>query len=298
MAPNGAPPSVGMRCPVCGAVLEPGLVSWHRTCPDCRFEASTLTPTINADDGMLAKTGLCDSLVPLRRQNFGKLCDRLEAAAPLDGKQLLEVGCAYGLFLDEVRARGLRGCGIEADAELAARAERRGHRVIRGYFPECLTETGMRDRKFDLIVFNDVFEHLPDVDGAMAACRAHLARRGWLVINLPASTGVLYRTAKLLGRLGWPASFERLWQKDFPSPHLSYFDARNLPQLADKHGFRQRTSFSLNSVSWHGLWQRISADRRVPFWNRAVSFVVLLVLTPLLGLLPQDIQVQVFEAGD
>jgi len=49
-----------------------------------------------------------------------------------------------------------------------------------------------------------------------------------LVLNLPTSGGSLYRVAKLLCRFGAKGFFERLWQRNLPSPHLHYFDDRNL----------------------------------------------------------------------
>jgi SAM-dependent methyltransferase len=283
------------HCQVCGGALETGLRPWHFVCTDCAFECSDLTPSINRDDGAVAKEELYDSLAPLRHRNFVLLCDQLARLTSLQGKQLLEVGCAYGWFLDVAQQRGLACQGIEADAAWAATTVKRGHQVIQGFFPECLDPAGMGARKYDLIVFNDVFEHLPDLNQAMAACRAHLADDGLLVINLPAATGVLYRISKLLSRLGRPASFERMWQMGFPSPHLAYFSARTLPRLADKHGLRLHHSFSLPSLAYSGLWQRIDRDQRMPLWKKSGTFLVLAMLIPALALLPQDIEVHVFR---
>ena len=280
------------RCQVCGSVLTPGLASWHLECPACSFECSTLVPAINRDDGTLSKTGLCDSLAPLRRRNFSRLCTRLEALKALHGQRLLEVGCAYGWFLDAARNSGADCHGIEADVELHRQARNTGCRVIQGFFPECLEES----ERFDLIVFNDVFEHLPDIQAAMAACRAHLNPGGLLVINLPASSGMLYRLSRLLCRMGKPASFERLWQKGFPSPHLSYFNRQNLKRLAEHHGFTAQLSFPLASVAWRGLWQRIGADGRTGLARQATSFAALSMLAPVLTILPPDIEVHVYAS--
>lgn len=278
------------RCQICGSALAPGLTTWHLVCSDCSFESSTLIPAINQDDGTLSKTNLCDSLAPLRRSNFSRLCARLETLRPLRGQRLLEVGCAYGWFLDEARTCGADCHGIEADAELYQRGHEAGHHVMQGFFPACLDD----DECFDLIVFNDVFEHLPDVDTAMAACRAHLNPGGLLVINLPASSGTLYRLSRLLCRMGRPASFERLWQKGFPSPHLSYFNRRNLTRLAERHGFNARLCFPLASVAWRGLWQRIGADQRVGVLRQATTFAALSMLAPVLAILPPDIEVHIY----
>jgi len=288
------PADASMRCPVCGGGLRIGLQPWHRSCPECSLECSTLTPSINENDGNVAKEEFCGSLASLRRRNFILLCDQLAAMTPLRGKHLLEVGCALGWFLDEAQQRSLECLGIEADVTLGAHARKLGHQVLEGFFPECLNAAGVRGQKFDLIVFNDVFEHLPDMNQAMAVCRDYLAQGGLLVINLPATTGFLYRVSKLLCYMGRPASFERMWQKGFPSPHLAYFNARTLGQLAHKYGLHRQKSFTLPSVAYRGLWQRIGIDRRISLLSRLASFLALAALVPALALLPHDIEVHVF----
>lgn len=90
----------------------------------------------------------------------------------------------------------------------------RGLPVRPGYFPDALTP----DESFDAIVFNDVIEHIPDIASALDACNARLSENGLLVLNLPNSRGFFYRLSKIFARLGWRNPFNRLWQKDLPSP--------------------------------------------------------------------------------
>ena len=47
---------------------------------------------------------------------------------------------------------------------------------------------------FDAIIFNDVFEHLPDPIDAIVAVERLLADDGILVLNLPSSDGLFFRS--------------------------------------------------------------------------------------------------------
>src|ERR1700731_2397307 len=80
------------------------------------------------------------------------------------GGRLLEIGCAYGFFLQEA-ATFYEVTGIEI-AEAAARSCReRGLRVVTGLADErILAQLGM----MDVIVMLDVIEHLPDPRATLA----------------------------------------------------------------------------------------------------------------------------------
>ncbi len=46
---------------------------------------------------------------------------------------------------------------------------RKGLPARKGYFPDALD----KKEKFDVIVFNDVIEHIPNIEGALASCFQH-----------------------------------------------------------------------------------------------------------------------------
>src|SRR5262249_34058548 len=160
-------------------------------------------------------------------------------------------------FLRAAAESGWSVLGIEPDPEMARLAASGGREVRRGMFPSALKP----GERFDAISFNDVFEHLPDVDGALRACANALRPGGLLAINLPDARGPFYRLAHLLARAGVRGPLERLWQKGFASPHLSYFTAPLLRRLVTRHGFQPVHASSLPSVSLAGLWSRLRYDR-------------------------------------
>ena len=233
-------------CPACGAAMA-AAKDWLWRCPGCRYLGSTLAAG--------AGTGI-EGLDTVRLMNFETLLDRLETRRPLQGARVLEVGCAKGWFLDAAVRRGARVHAIEPEMANAQEARGRGHDVETGFFPADLVDRG----PYDLVVFNDVFEHLPDAGGAIAAVEALLVPGGLAVLNLPSSNGALYRIATLMDRAGYGTPLDRLWQKGLPSPHVSYFDARNLEALAGRHsGLCRADLFALTTVRREGLRQRVKS---------------------------------------
>lgn len=255
--------------------------AWLYVCPSCHFFRSTLKPGKGAD---------VEGLEDLRRQNFGTLLDRVSDLASPHGKRLLEVGCSQGWFLDAAADRGFEVAGVEPNIVHAKRARKRGHSVEVGFFPEVPAKRQV----FDLIVFNDVFEHIPNPGRTVASCAELLAKDGLLVINIPNSNGILYRVATSLARLGIASPLERLWQKGLSSPHLLYFNPENLDLLVMRdRQFARCYQGVLPSVSSKGLWQRLRSASSLP-----VSLTAWLAIRgsgPILRFLPADIMLAVYR---
>jgi SAM-dependent methyltransferase len=231
------------------------------------------------------------ALAPLRARNFAIVLDRLAACG--GHGRLLEIGCAHGWFLDAARGRGYTVTGIEPDAAVAAQAVQRGHEVVHGLFPDVLAP----DARFDVVVFNDVFEHLPDPRAALRATARALCAGGLLAINLPDSRGAFYRLAETLRRVGWRAPHDRLWQLGFPSPHLSYFHPDALTRLASGVGFAEVERRALPSIEQQGLWQRLRYDPRASRLSAAVMWLAVTLALPIVRRLPSDISLTIFRRG-
>ncbi|MFP6756902.1 MAG: class I SAM-dependent methyltransferase [Alphaproteobacteria bacterium] len=268
-----------MHCIICDGRMRQRL-SWVWHCAACGFWRSELVA--GAGRGV-------DGLELLRRDNFASLCDRLERGLRLTRKSCLEVGCAEGWFLDEMRNCGADCLGIEP-SNVAQFAIDAGHDVKIGLFPHVLDDRSV----FDFIVFNDVFEHLPNLIDALENCERRLKPGGHLVLNLPNSDGFFFRLSLVLLKFGRSSAFDRLWQKDFPSPHLSYFNPGNLTALVDRYtGLNAVESFALPSIRHEGLKDRIATSHK-----GVMGYLLYLGLSaglPIFKHLPSDICVLVFQ---
>jgi SAM-dependent methyltransferase len=279
-------------CPVCGGGLAQDLEPWLFRCRACGFQRSSLAERIAnpAAHEAIDERARADALGDLRQRNIRAILEALGRLRPRRGR-LLDVGSAHGWFLRAAAAEGWRAVGIEPDGEMARIALGEGNEVRAGMFPAALRD----GETFDAITFNDVFEHLPDVEDALRSCKRALVPGGLLAINLPDARGPFHRLARLLARLGVRAPLERLWQKGFPSPHLSYFTAPLLRRLALKHGFASAHRARLASVELRGLWARLRYDRSAGVLGSVAVFAGTCALLPILRVLPSDISLEIFQ---
>lgn len=281
-----------MACIVCGSTKSAGLSAWHATCLSCDYQSGALHAAINDKQAhdLLSEADREKGLKALRQENFEVIVDYASRYARPGAKKMLDIGSAHGWFLEAAHGR-FEVLGIEPDAAVGTRAAARGLPVRQGYFPDVLEA----DETFDIMVFNDVIEHIPDIDGALAACRERLNPDGLLILNLPSSKGFFYRLSTLFARIGWQAPFERLWQKGLPSPHVHYFNSRNLTMLVGRHGFDLVASAELPSLRAAGLLQRIRLAGGVNPLALYSQYLAILCAVPILRAFPSDIIVCIFR---
>jgi SAM-dependent methyltransferase len=230
--PTAAPttPTVSLvphLCPACGEITEQRrLYSIEGCdvlrCPGCglgRAEAPAFEPTRYYTSAYFSghrSDGYADyrGAEPVLRKEFGRTVKFIRERC--DGARLLEVGCAYGYFLEEAKPY-FDVCGIELAAEAAAHCRKSGLRVLGGMADEPnLSEIGM----VDVIVMLDVIEHLPDPAETLRLLARHLNPGGMIVIT----TGDFGSpVARLLGRH---------WRLMTPPQHLWFFTRESLRKIA------------------------------------------------------------------
>ena len=231
-------------------------------------------------------------LKSLRMRNFQIMLDQLIPLLPHPNATLLEVGCAEGWFLQCAADRGLRAEGIEPDPGRTESGGGSSLKVRSGYFPQAL-EAGAR---YDAIVFNDVFEHLPDPREAIAEVDQRLVPGGVAVLNLPSSDGLVFTVARLLHSLGVSKPYERLWQKGMESPHITYFNPRNLRRFVERNtNLRYVAGQRLAAFTRRGLWRRIASTYSIGM--SAVIFAIAWPASFLLDLFPSDAELLIFAKG-
>lgn len=151
-------------CPACGGELIAGVFDWHYECRACGYEGTNLKPQINEKFASVEVDELAreNGLLALRKRNFWKISSRLRSLfadrPPSSKLMLLDVGCAHGWFLEANRDR-FEVFGIEPDSVVADVTLQHGLSLRVGFFPDVLEA----HERFDVIAFNDVLEHIPDV---------------------------------------------------------------------------------------------------------------------------------------
>jgi 2-polyprenyl-3-methyl-5-hydroxy-6-metoxy-1,4-benzoquinol methylase len=152
------------------------------------------------------------------RREFARTVEFIRARRA--GGRLLEVGCAYGFFLQEAKPF-FEVAGIELAADAAVHARGAGLHVLTGVADEA-TLAGLGS--FDVIVMLDVIEHLPDPLDLLRLLGRHLAPGGIVVITTGDFASLV---ARLLGKH---------WRLMTPPQHLWFFTPESLSRMARAAG--------------------------------------------------------------
>ena len=166
--------------------------------------------------------------------------------------------------------------------------------VINGFFPDGLSTK--HTKTFDFIIFNDVFEHIPDLNKVLSACNNLLKPTGLLIINLPMNTGVFYKIAGFLSVLGKKQSLIRLYQFETESPHVHYFSEKSLRKATEKNKFNFVNKFNLHTVVFDkNIRERVAGIGNMSKLKSLVLTLIILVGVPFLRILPRDTKCFVFK---
>jgi len=229
-----------VRCPACGLYSLSGVSEGHELALD--------------------RTQFDEAFHGLRRSNYQRILDAVSTHVSLPGTRLLDVGSSSGWFLETAVERGCRCFGIEPDPFFCERARRSlpaEVEVVEGYFPRDLPAGWA---PFDIITFHDVFEHLDDPHAVLEACRERLKENGLVVLSVPSAGGFVYRLGILLYRLGWKRPLERIFQVNYPFPHLFYFSPASIELLARRAGFDVVAGGRIDGFAVRGSLHRARLD--------------------------------------
>ena len=271
------------KCPVCSISLKRIFTNYLFQCQKCSYESSDLKITINSPETInnIEENIREKSLREIRQENFLTLIKSLKKYTS-SNKYLLEVGSAHGWFLN-VAKNYFKILGLEPDKNILKK-NHKGLPVKYGFFPYALN----KEDKFDVIVFNDVFEHIPDIYLTLNSCHDHLNTHGVLLVNLPSSKGFFYIIAKCFAFFGIKNFLNRMWQKDLPSPHLHYFNNSNLSALLKKHNFKVLEVGYLPSIKMKNLFNRIRYAGEFNYISSLFIYFSILFFLPFLTILPKD----------
>jgi len=147
------------------------------------------------------------------------------------GGKLLDVGCAYGFFLQEAK-RYYDVAGIELADDAVQHARRSGLNVVRGIADtQTLSQFGPQD----VITLLDVIEHVPDPHETLSVCTDKL-NPGGVILMTTGDFGS--HVARMTGK-GW-----RLMT---PPQHLWFFTRASIEKLA--------TALGLQLVAFDHPWK-------------------------------------------
>jgi SAM-dependent methyltransferase len=155
------------------------------------------------------------------RRSMRRHLEQMAHYGPLRGS-LLEVGCAYGLFLDEARQHFDAVAGVDICAgPLAYAKEHFGLDVVCADFARM----DLASESYDVVCMWDTIEHLPNPSDFVSAAHEVLRPRG-----------LLYLTTGDVGALNARLRGKR-WRQIHPPTHLQYFSRATMTQLLESSSF-------------------------------------------------------------
>lgn len=262
-------------------------VGFYR-CPQCGL---IWTPELNVNtsfESKLDEESRQAALKNIRLQEFDQVNSLIEKYVPT-GSRGLDVGCAYGWYMDSVSAK-YEMEGIEPEEVIASQARKDVHKVYTGFFPKDMPENV---GQYDFIVFNNVWEHINHTSELIMGSVPFVYAEGYFVITVPLSSGALYKISEILERIGRTKELVRLWQLHFHSPHVYYFSKKNFVRLMAKYNFSLQECQDVRGIDPKRMKERFEMD--VDEQHGGIKAGLFRMAYPLLKQLPADKAVFVFR---
>jgi SAM-dependent methyltransferase len=157
--------------------------------------------------------------------------------------QVIELASNDGYLLQHLVDRRIPALGVEPAANVAEVARERGIETVIEFFGrELASRLAAEGRQADLLVANNVFAHVPDLNDFTAGMRLVLARGGVITIEFPH-----------LARLIEANQFDTIYHE-----HFSYFSFLTARAVLRAHGLEV---FDVEELGTHGGSLRVYAQR-------------------------------------
>lgn len=156
---------------------------------------------------------------------YGNSRTEMRAFLPDRYRRVLEIGCGEGTFRQNLELPN-EYWGVELVPEAALRAQDRLDRVLTGTFEANFEQ--IPDAHFDLVICNDVIEHMPDHDAFLQAIVTKMAPGGHLMGSVP-NVRYLPNLLGLLVDRDWAYGDEGVLDRT----HLRFFTSTSLQRSFD-----------------------------------------------------------------
>ncbi|MEJ7745208.1 MAG: class I SAM-dependent methyltransferase [Luteimonas sp.] len=178
-------------------------------------------------------------------EHAAKYVDMISARLALgDNSFVIEVAANDGYLLKNFVASGIPCLGIEPTDSTAAAAESLGIPILREFFGVALAQRlASEGKQADLILGNNVYAHVPDINDFTAGLKAALKPTGTITLEFPH-----------LMRLIEQAQFDTVYHE-----HFSYLSLHATSRIFEQAGLRV---FDVEQLPTHGGSLRIYGSHR------------------------------------
>lgn len=160
----------------------------------------------------------------------------------LSGKAL-DIGCGTGHMLTILNKKGFQADGLDI-SPILVKALKPKFKVycsdVRDFKPKV---------KYDLLILNQVIEHIEDPDDFVSSMSKLVKSGGYLILATPYLFGIV------------PSVLRTYWYGLGEGQHLNFFSPENIKTLLERNGFKMCE------------YQLLSVDYAHPSFPKAVNFI-------------------------
>ena len=186
-------------------------------------------PVASVASNSRIRTASAEAADPYPEFYFATPRDEVFAFVPRESRRVLEVGCGSGAFRSHFPAQ-VEYWGIELEKGPAKDAAKHLTRVLVGNAESCLPK--LPAGYFDLVVCNDVIEHMPDHRRFLRDVQRVMAPAAAMVGSVP-NVRLLSNLARLLFKRDW----EYIDSGVLDYTHLHFFTQKSLRRELVNAGF-------------------------------------------------------------
>lgn len=216
---------------------EPRFPLGIQVCQDCWLvQLTTLVPPVDLFTSYLYFSSYSETMLDHAAFAATRFAERLDLGP---GSFVVEVASNDGYLLKNFVARGIPCLGIEPAANIAEVARAAGVETVVEFFGEdCARRLAQEKGRADLILGNNVFAHVPDINGFVSGIKGLLAPGGTACLEFPYARELFDRN-----------EFDTIYHE-----HVFYLALTPLVPLFARHGL---SVYDVERIAIHGGSLRI-----------------------------------------
>lgn len=169
-----------------------------------------------------------------------KVCEQIEANVPRGGK-ILEIGCAYGSFLEQMSQKGFQCVGLEINTKAVC-----SYTGIQIYNQSVEAHSVEYPNTYDVVCSFQVMEHIAQVGSALKASVECLKRGGRLFISVPNNDSFL--------------QFDPYNPLNLPPHHMGLWYISSLKEIAQDFGLQLKHIWKEPLQTYHQNYFKHTLD--------------------------------------
>lgn len=168
---------------------------------------------------------------------------------PKQYSKVLEIGCGAGRFRNNLNQEH-EYWGVEPVESIAKLAKEKLDKVLVGTYQEV--ENLIPNNYFDLVVCNDVIEHMPDHDAFFHSIKRKVKKDGCLMASIP-NVRYICNLWELLIKKDWEYKNEGILDRT----HLRFFTRKSLVRTLSNNDFSIKQITGINRYQPRSLRNRV-----------------------------------------